>query len=72
MKAKQTRKWSEGLLLDRKGEKKKDPSVEERLQKLHSENKIALKVDNPDLKRCPSALDTCALLETLQVTSQIL
>lgn len=42
-----TRKRSEGLSLERKGEKKKEPSVEERLQKLHSEIKFALKVDNP-------------------------
>lgn len=64
-----TRKRSEGLSLERKGEKKKEPSVEERLQKLHSEIKFALKVDNPDVRKCLSALEE---LGTLQVTSQIL
>ncbi|XP_051028889.1 hepatoma-derived growth factor-related protein 2 isoform X2 [Acomys russatus] len=69
VKVERTRKRSEGLSLDRKGEKKKEPSVEERLQKLHSEIKFALKVDNPDVKRCLNALEE---LGTLQVTSQIL
>ncbi|XP_049981136.1 hepatoma-derived growth factor-related protein 2 isoform X1 [Alexandromys fortis] len=69
VKVERTRKRSEGLSLDRKGEKKKEPSVEERLQKLHSEIKFALKVDNPDVRRCLSALEE---LGTLQVTSQIL
>ncbi|KFO28828.1 Hepatoma-derived growth factor-related protein 2 [Fukomys damarensis] len=68
-KVERTRKRSEGLPLDRKGEKKKEPSVEEKLQKLHSEIKFALKVDNPDVKRCLNALEE---LGTLQVTSQIL
>ncbi|KAH0521671.1 Hepatoma-derived growth factor-related protein 2 [Microtus ochrogaster] len=48
-----TRKRSEGLSLNRKGEKKKEPSVEERLQKLHSEIKFALKVDNPRCEEGP-------------------
>lgn len=64
-----TRKRSEGFPPDRKVEKKKEPSVEEKLQKLHSEIKFALKVDNPDVKRCLNALEE---LGTLQVTSQIL
>ncbi|XP_027625408.1 hepatoma-derived growth factor-related protein 2, partial [Tupaia chinensis] len=68
-KVERTRKRSEGFLPDRKVEKKKEPSVEEKLQKLHSEIKFALKVDNPDVKRCLSALEE---LGTLQVTSQIL
>ncbi|XP_069849483.1 hepatoma-derived growth factor-related protein 2-like isoform X2 [Dipodomys merriami] len=68
-KVERTRKRSEGLPLDRKVEKKKEPSVEEKLQKLHSEIKFALKVDNPDVQRCLNALDE---LGTLQVTSQIL
>ncbi|XP_008590739.1 PREDICTED: hepatoma-derived growth factor-related protein 2 [Galeopterus variegatus] len=68
-KVERTRKRSEGFLLDRKVEKKKEPSVEEKLQKLHSEIKFALKVDNPDVKRCLNALEE---LGTLQVTSQIL
>uniref|UniRef100_A0A8V5GTQ4 Lens epithelium-derived growth factor integrase-binding domain-containing protein n=1 Tax=Melopsittacus undulatus TaxID=13146 RepID=A0A8V5GTQ4_MELUD len=45
------------------------PTVEEKLQKLHSEIKFALKVDNPDIKRCLNALEE---LGTLQVTSHIL
>ncbi|XP_029470395.1 hepatoma-derived growth factor-related protein 2 [Rhinatrema bivittatum] len=54
---------------DRKAEKKKEPSVEEKLQKLHSEIKFALKVDNPDVKKCLTALEE---LGNLQVTSHIL
>ncbi|XP_020021476.1 hepatoma-derived growth factor-related protein 2 isoform X2 [Castor canadensis] len=69
VKVERTRKRSEGLPLDKKVEKKKEPSVEEKLQKLHSEIKFALKVDNPDVKRCLNALEE---LGTLQVTSQIL
>lgn len=69
MKVERTRKRSEGFPPDRKVEKKKEPSVEEKLQKLHSEIKFALKVDNPDVKRCLNALEE---LGTLQVTSQIL
>ncbi|XP_053156840.1 hepatoma-derived growth factor-related protein 2 [Hemicordylus capensis] len=57
------------LLPERRVEKKKEPTVEEKLQKLHSEIKFALKVDNPDIKRCLSALEE---LGSLQVTSQIL
>uniref|UniRef100_A0A673UVR4 Hepatoma-derived growth factor-related protein 2 n=1 Tax=Suricata suricatta TaxID=37032 RepID=A0A673UVR4_SURSU len=68
-KVERTRKRSEGFPPDRKAEKKKEPSVEEKLQKLHSEIKFALKVDNPDVKRCLNALEE---LGTLQVTSQIL
>ncbi|XP_019509083.1 PREDICTED: hepatoma-derived growth factor-related protein 2 isoform X2 [Hipposideros armiger] len=69
MKVERTRKRSEGFPPDRRVEKKKEPSVEERLQKLHSEIKFALKVDNPDVKRCLNALEE---LGTLQVTSHIL
>ncbi|XP_059553100.1 hepatoma-derived growth factor-related protein 2 isoform X2 [Myotis daubentonii] len=69
MKVERTRKRSEGFPSDRKVEKKKEPSVEEKLQKLHSEIKFALKVDNPDVKRCLNALEE---LGTLQVTSHIL
>ncbi|NXH33257.1 HDGR2 protein, partial [Myiagra hebetior] len=62
---------------ERRMEKKKacvsfsapEPTVEEKLQKLHSEIKFALKVDNPDIKRCLNALEE---LGTLQVTSHIL
>ncbi|XP_054549037.1 hepatoma-derived growth factor-related protein 2 isoform X2 [Talpa occidentalis] len=69
VKVERTRKRSEGFQPDRKMDKKKEPSVEEKLQKLHSEIKFALKVDNPDVKRCLNALEE---LGTLQVTSQIL
>ncbi|KAE8631404.1 hypothetical protein XENTR_v10001181 [Xenopus tropicalis] len=48
---------------------KKEPTVEEKLQKLHSEIKFALKVDNPDIQKCLDALEE---LGGLQVTSQIL
>ncbi|XP_068942889.1 hepatoma-derived growth factor-related protein 2 isoform X1 [Petaurus breviceps papuanus] len=68
VKVERARKKSE-VLPERRVEKKKEPSVEERLQKLHSEIKFALKVDNPDVKRCLSALEE---LGSLQVTSQIL
>uniref|UniRef100_A0A3Q3KIQ6 Lens epithelium-derived growth factor integrase-binding domain-containing protein n=1 Tax=Monopterus albus TaxID=43700 RepID=A0A3Q3KIQ6_MONAL len=46
-----------------------EPSPEERLQKLHTDIKFALKVDNPDIDRCLQALDE---LEAVPVTSQIL
>ncbi|KFU83496.1 Hepatoma-derived growth factor-related protein 2, partial [Chaetura pelagica] len=49
--------------------KSSEPTVEEKLQKLHSEVKFSLKVDNPDIKRCLNALEE---LGTLQVTSHIL
>nr|XP_034975891.1 hepatoma-derived growth factor-related protein 2 [Zootoca vivipara] len=68
LKAERGRKKSE-LLPERRVEKKKEPTIEEKLQKLHSEIKFALKVDNPDIKRCLSALEE---LGSLQVTSQIL
>ncbi|XP_068090336.1 hepatoma-derived growth factor-related protein 2-like [Hyperolius riggenbachi] len=47
----------------------KEPTVEEELQKLHSEIKFALKVDNPDVNRCLDALEK---LGSLQLTSHIL
>ncbi|XP_077129672.1 hepatoma-derived growth factor-related protein 2 isoform X2 [Ranitomeya variabilis] len=56
------------VISDRKVEKK-DPSVEEELQKLHSEIKFALKVDSPDIQKCLEALEK---LGSLQVTSCIL
>ena len=64
-----TWKLSEGFPPDQKVEKKKEPSMDEKLQKLHSEIRLALKVDILDMKRCLNALD---VLGTLQVTSQIL
>uniref|UniRef100_A0A8B9CZ67 Lens epithelium-derived growth factor integrase-binding domain-containing protein n=1 Tax=Anser brachyrhynchus TaxID=132585 RepID=A0A8B9CZ67_9AVES len=68
LKVERGRKKSE-LIPERRMEKKKEPTVEEKLQKLHSEIKFALKVDNPDIKRCLNALEE---LGTLQVTSHIL
>uniref|UniRef100_A0A3B4ATL9 Lens epithelium-derived growth factor integrase-binding domain-containing protein n=1 Tax=Periophthalmus magnuspinnatus TaxID=409849 RepID=A0A3B4ATL9_9GOBI len=53
---------------EKKVEKKK-PSPEEQLQKLHTDIKFALKVDNPDIDRCLQALQE---LENVPVTSQIL
>lgn len=50
-------------------EKKKEPSPEEQLQKLHTDIKFALKVDSPDIDRCLQALEE---LENVPVTSQIL
>ncbi|KAL4640458.1 PC4 and SFRS1-interacting protein isoform X1 [Arapaima gigas] len=52
---------------DKKGDKKKDMSTESRLQRLHGEIKISLKIDNPDVKKCLLALDE---LSSLQVTTQ--
>ncbi|KAJ8336159.1 hypothetical protein SKAU_G00395020 [Synaphobranchus kaupii] len=52
---------------DRKGEKKRDLSTESRLQRLHGEIKVSLKIDNPDVKKCLTALDE---LGTLQVSTQ--
>ncbi|XP_067414435.1 hepatoma-derived growth factor-related protein 2 isoform X1 [Emydura macquarii macquarii] len=57
------------VIPERRMEKKKEPTIEEKLQKLHSEIKFALKVDNPDIKRCLNALEE---LGTLQVTSHVL
>ncbi|KAL6486826.1 hypothetical protein MHYP_G00034520 [Metynnis hypsauchen] len=52
---------------ERKGEKRKEVSTESRLQRLHGEIKISLKIDNPDVKKCLVALDE---LGSLQVTTQ--
>ncbi|KFV82648.1 Hepatoma-derived growth factor-related protein 2, partial [Struthio camelus australis] len=68
LKVERGRKKSD-LIPERRMEKKKEPTVEEKLQKLHSEIKFALKVDNPDIKRCLNALEE---LGSLQVTSHIL
>ncbi|KAM8939314.1 hepatoma-derived growth factor-related protein 2 [Pelodytes ibericus] len=48
---------------------KKEPTVEEKLQKLHSEIKFALKVDSPDIQKCLNALEE---LGGLHLTSHIL
>ncbi|XP_066535926.1 PC4 and SFRS1 interacting protein 1a isoform X1 [Hoplias malabaricus] len=57
----------EGKKEERKGEKRKEVSTESRLQRLHGEIKISLKIDNPDVKKCLTALDE---LGSLQVTTQ--
>uniref|UniRef100_A0A8C1EL17 Hepatoma-derived growth factor-related protein 2 n=2 Tax=Cyprinus carpio TaxID=7962 RepID=A0A8C1EL17_CYPCA len=46
-----------------------EASPEEKLQKLHTDIKFALKVDNPDIEKCLQALDE---LSSVQVTTQIL
>uniref|UniRef100_A0A8C7Y122 HDGF like 2 n=1 Tax=Oryzias sinensis TaxID=183150 RepID=A0A8C7Y122_9TELE len=46
-----------------------EQSPEEKLQKLHTDIKFALKVDNPDIERCLQALEE---LEAVPVTSHIL
>ncbi|XP_061130108.1 PC4 and SFRS1 interacting protein 1a isoform X1 [Syngnathus typhle] len=52
---------------ERSGAKKKEMSTDVKLQRLHSEIKISLKIDNPDVKKCLVALDE---ISTLQVTTQ--
>ncbi|XP_049576662.1 PC4 and SFRS1 interacting protein 1a isoform X2 [Syngnathus scovelli] len=52
---------------ERSGAKKKEMSTDVKLQRLHSEIKISLKIDNPDVKKCLIALDE---ISTLQVTTQ--
>ncbi|XP_041640234.1 PC4 and SFRS1 interacting protein 1a isoform X2 [Cheilinus undulatus] len=52
---------------EKTGAKKKEISTDSKLQKLHSEIKISLKIDNPDVKKCLDALDE---IGTLQVTTQ--
>ncbi|XP_038134507.1 PC4 and SFRS1 interacting protein 1a isoform X1 [Cyprinodon tularosa] len=49
------------------GPKKKEMSTDLKLQKLHSEIRISLKIDNPDVKKCLDALDE---IGSLQVTTQ--
>ncbi|XP_072880800.1 PC4 and SFRS1 interacting protein 1a isoform X2 [Hemitrygon akajei] len=51
----------------KKIEKKREMSMELRLQKLHSEIKLSLKIDKPDVKKCTEVLDE---LSALQVTPQ--
>ncbi|KAM9793088.1 PC4 and SFRS1 interacting protein 1a [Neosynchiropus ocellatus] len=48
------------------GAKKKEMSTDLKLQRLHSEIKISLKIDNPDVKKCLDALDE---ISALQVTT---
>ncbi|XP_062296025.1 PC4 and SFRS1 interacting protein 1a isoform X1 [Scomber scombrus] len=52
---------------ERTGVKKKEMSTDSKLQRLHSEIKISLKIDNPDVKKCLEALDE---IGALQVTTQ--
>ncbi|KAI3353108.1 hypothetical protein L3Q82_019674 [Scortum barcoo] len=52
---------------ERTGVKKKEISTDLKLQRLHSEIKISLKIDNPDVKKCLDALDE---IGALQVTTQ--
>ncbi|XP_061687002.1 PC4 and SFRS1 interacting protein 1a isoform X2 [Syngnathoides biaculeatus] len=52
---------------ERSGVKKKEISTDVKLHRLHSEIKISLKIDNPDVKKCLDALDE---ISTLQVTTQ--
>ncbi|XP_034544508.1 PC4 and SFRS1 interacting protein 1a isoform X2 [Notolabrus celidotus] len=52
---------------ERTGAKKKEISTDSKLQRLHSEIKISLKIDNPDVKKCLDALDE---IGSLQVTTQ--
>ncbi|XP_059197611.1 PC4 and SFRS1 interacting protein 1a isoform X1 [Centropristis striata] len=52
---------------ERAGAKKKEMSTDLKLQRLHSEIKISLKIDNPDVKKCLDALDE---IGALQVTTQ--
>lgn len=47
--------------------KKKEMSTDLKLQKLHSEIRVSLKIDNPDIKKCLDALDE---IGSLQVTTQ--
>ncbi|KAM9857077.1 PC4 and SFRS1 interacting protein 1a isoform 2-T2 [Aulostomus maculatus] len=52
---------------ERSGVKKKEMSTDLKLQRLHSEIKVSLKIDNPDVKKCLEALDE---ISALQVTTQ--
>ncbi|NWS54925.1 PSIP1 factor, partial [Chunga burmeisteri] len=51
----------------KKMEKKRETSMDSRLQRIHAEIKNSLKIDNLDVKRCIEALDELA---SLQVTMQ--
>ncbi|XP_055514242.1 hepatoma-derived growth factor-related protein 2 isoform X3 [Leucoraja erinacea] len=62
-------KKKEEKLQVKKIEKKKEMTTEQKLQKIHTDIKHALKVDNPDVKKCVEALEE---LRTLQVTTQLL
>ncbi|XP_078799583.1 uncharacterized protein LOC144990294 [Oryzias latipes] len=49
------------------GVKKKEMSTDMKIQRLHTQIKISLKIDNPDVKKCLDALDEISFL---QVTTQ--
>ncbi|XP_023816693.2 PC4 and SFRS1-interacting protein isoform X1 [Oryzias latipes] len=49
------------------GVKKKEMSTDMKLQRLHTQIKMSLKIDNPDVKKCLDALDE---ISSLQVTTQ--
>ncbi|KAJ6669506.1 hypothetical protein lerEdw1_000054 [Lerista edwardsae] len=51
----------------KKLEKKRETSMDSRLQRIHAEIKNSLKIDHPDVSRCIEALDELA---SLQVTMQ--
>lgn len=51
----------------KKVEKKRETSMDSRLQRIHAEIKNSLKIDNLDVNRCIEALDELA---SLQVTMQ--
>ncbi|XP_069482146.1 PC4 and SFRS1-interacting protein isoform X2 [Ambystoma mexicanum] len=51
----------------KKIDRKKEPSTDSRIQRLHAEIKSSLKIDNLDISRCINALDELA---SLQVTMQ--
>ncbi|XP_072924823.1 hepatoma-derived growth factor-related protein 2 isoform X1 [Hemitrygon akajei] len=67
-KAEKEKKKEEKLQV-KKIEKKKEMTAEQKLQKIHTDIKHALKVDSPDVKKCVEALEE---LRTLQVTTQLL
>ncbi|XP_051894190.1 hepatoma-derived growth factor-related protein 2 isoform X1 [Pristis pectinata] len=67
-KAEKEKKKEEKLQV-KKVEKKKEMTAEQKLQKIHTDIKHALKVDSPDVKKCVEALEE---LRTLQVTTQLL
>uniref|UniRef100_A0A3P9LAA1 Lens epithelium-derived growth factor integrase-binding domain-containing protein n=1 Tax=Oryzias latipes TaxID=8090 RepID=A0A3P9LAA1_ORYLA len=49
------------------GVKKKEMSTDMKLQRLHTQIKMSLKIDNPDVKKCLDALDE---ISSLQVMTQ--
>ncbi|XP_055014204.1 PC4 and SFRS1 interacting protein 1a isoform X4 [Boleophthalmus pectinirostris] len=66
-KGEEVKNKDDGKKEEKAGAKKKELSTDSKLHKLHSEIKISLKIDNPDMKKCMDALDE---LSALQVTTQ--